>query len=78
MAPVKEPLRWPKSSLSINSEGIAPQLTGMKGPSALCPPKCKAFATNSLPVPVSPVIKAVDAESAKHSTNRRKWMVDSL
>jgi hypothetical protein len=30
-APVKLPLRWPKNSLSISSDGIAPQLTGTNG-----------------------------------------------
>ena len=30
-APVKAPLIWPKSSLSSNVSGIAPQLTSTKG-----------------------------------------------
>ena len=37
IAPVKLPLRWPKNSLSMSSAGIAPQLTGTKGPSARGP-----------------------------------------
>ena len=31
VAPVKEPLTWPKSSDSINSSGIAAELTSMNG-----------------------------------------------
>ena len=33
-APVKLPFLWPKNSLSISSDGIAPQLTGTNGPLA--------------------------------------------
>ena len=31
-APVNAPFSWPNNSLSNNSAGIAPQLTGTKGP----------------------------------------------
>ena len=31
-APVKLPRLWPNNSLSMSSEGIAPQFTGTKGP----------------------------------------------
>ncbi len=34
MAEVKAPRSWPKSSLSISSEGMAAQLTSTKGPEA--------------------------------------------
>ena len=37
MAPVKLPRLWPNSSLSISSDGIAPQLTGTNGASARAP-----------------------------------------
>ena len=33
-APVNAPFSWPKSSLSISSAGMAPQLIATKGPSA--------------------------------------------
>ncbi|MNG00438.1 hypothetical protein D3C84_833740 [compost metagenome] len=33
IAPVKAPFSWPNSSLSSNSAGIAPQLTGTNGAS---------------------------------------------
>ena len=32
VAPVKEPFSWPKSSLSMSSEGMAAQLTSTRGP----------------------------------------------
>ncbi len=34
-APVKAPLSWPKSSLSIRDSGRPPKLMGTKGPSGL-------------------------------------------
>ena len=54
-APVKLPFLCPKSSLSIRSSGIAPQFTGTKGPSARGPCSWMRRATNSLPVPDSPL-----------------------
>ena len=58
-APVKAPLRWPKSSLSIRFSGKAPQLIATNGCSRrrLC--SCSERATSSLPVPVSPRISTV-------------------
>ena len=58
-APVNEPRVWPKNSLSTRLSGMAPQLTGIKWPSArgLC--WCIKRATTPLPVPLSPVIKTV-------------------
>ena len=53
-APVKLPRLWPKNSLSMSSDGIAPQLTGTNGPSARGPEPWIMRATSSLPVPDSP------------------------
>jgi len=53
-APVKLPRLWPNSSLSMSSVGIAPQLTGTKGPSRRGPDSWMSLATNSFPVPDSP------------------------
>jgi hypothetical protein len=55
-APVKLPFTWPNSSLSISSEGIAPQLTGTKGMAARAPESWIRRATSSLPVPESPTM----------------------
>ena len=55
-APVKAPRSWPKSSLSTRPSGSAPQLTRMNGPAARSEWRCKAAATSSLPVPLSPTI----------------------
>ncbi len=56
LAPVNEPAEWPKNSLSNNSCGIPAQLTAKKGPSARSLSACRALATSSLPVPLSPLI----------------------
>ena len=64
VAPVKEPLMCPKSSLSSKSAGIAAQLTATKGFALRRPCSCRARATSSLPVPVSPRIKTVASLSA--------------
>ena len=57
-APVNEPFSCPKSSDSSNSDGIAAQFTVIKGP-FLFEHLWIAWATISLPVPVSPKISAV-------------------
>ena len=57
MADVNDPFSWPKRLLSISSDGIAAQLTSTKGPLARRLFSCSCLATNSLPVPLSPVIK---------------------
>ena len=54
MAPVKAPLMWPKRLLSRRSAGIDPELTVTKGPEARREWWWMAFATSSLPVPLSP------------------------
>ncbi len=53
-APVNDPLVCPKSSDSINSEGIAAQFTSTIGPSFRLLLSCIHLATNSLPVPLGP------------------------
>ena len=58
-APVKAPRSWPNSSLSSKSLGMAAVLMATNGPDARCECLCSARATNSLPVPDSPVIITV-------------------
>ena len=53
-APVKLPFLWPNSSLSISSDGIAPQFTGTNGLSLRGPDSWISRAASSLPVPESP------------------------
>ncbi|MNT63438.1 hypothetical protein D3C72_2012550 [compost metagenome] len=55
-APVKLPFLWPKNSLSISSEGMAPQLTGTNGCSVRGPSSWIRRATSSLPLPDSPLM----------------------
>jgi len=62
--PVKEPLSLPNSSASKRLSGIAAQLTAIKGLLALLLILCILFATTSLPVPVSPVIRTVVSNGA--------------
>ena len=66
-APVNAPLAWPKSSVSINSGGIAPQLTGTNGPRRPLR-SCNSRAISSLPVPVWPSISTVAGVGATRST----------
>jgi DNA-binding NtrC family response regulator len=56
LAPVKEPFSWPNSSLSINSCGMAAQLSLTKGWPLRRLFSWMARATSSLPVPFSPVM----------------------
>ena len=56
-APVKAPFSWPNNSLSNNSAGIAPQLTGTKGPLLRDDASWMERAITSLPVPDSPSTK---------------------
>ncbi len=58
-APVKAPRTCPKSSLSSRPSGSAPEFTLTKGCPALLLIRCIALATNSLPVPLSPVTSTV-------------------
>ena len=63
-APVKAPFTWPKISLSIESLGIAPQLSAMNGPPARGERAWIASAVTSLPVPLSPVTNTGAREGA--------------
>ena len=67
-APVKAPLRWPKSSDSIRFSGIAPQLTVISGPPARGERLWSSWAMSSLPVPVSPVTRTLMSVPATLST----------
>ena len=58
-APVKLPRSWPKISLSIRLGEIAPQLTARKGRVRRRLRSWRVRATNSLPVPLSPVMNTV-------------------
>ena len=64
LAPEKAPLTYPNNSLSRRVSGIAPQLIAINGLFFLSLSECIALATNSFPVPLSPVINTVDFESA--------------
>lgn len=69
MAWVKAPFSCPKSSLSSNSLGMAPQLMGTKGLSARRLLACRARTSNSLPVPDSPVTSTVLSVGADFAEN---------
>ena len=59
LAPVNAPFSCPNNSDSISSRGIAAMLMATKGPDLRLPNWCNALATNSLPVPDSPLIMTV-------------------
>ena len=59
---MKAPFRWPKTSDSSRSRGIAAQLSGTKGFAARVETAWIARAQTSLPVPLSPVMKTVAVE----------------
>ena len=59
IADVNAPFSCPKSSLSINSDGIAAQFTSTNGDLFLFDCSCMLLATNSFPVPFSPVINTL-------------------
>ena len=70
LADVNDPFSCPKSSLSINSDGMAAQLTSMNG----CPARrlcsCSRWATSSLPVPLAPLISTRASDGATFSISR--------
>ena len=67
-APVKAPFSWPNSSLS-NRFSVRPvQSTATKGLSRRPLASCTAWATSSLPVPVSPSNSTVAWAGATRST----------
>ena len=59
VAPVKEPLRWPNSSLSIRVSGMPPQLIATNGWPLRSLSLWIARAISSLPVPLSPVMRTL-------------------
>ena len=63
-APVNAPASCPNNSLSSNSEGIAAVLSAMKGLRERGDSRCRARATSSLPVPVSPVTSTFSGAAA--------------
>ena len=64
VAPVNAPRRYPKSSDSNSSSGIAAQLTATNGLSRRGPEKWRVRASSSLPTPVSPWISTVVSSCA--------------
>ncbi len=74
-APVNAPLVWPNISLSKSEPGMPPRFTFMNGFDARGLFLCRASASSSLPVPLSPVISTgapVGAtRAAMASTSRR-------
>ena len=77
-APVNAPFSCPNNCESINSWGIAPQLTRMNGPAARGERLWIARATNSLPEPVSPKMSTGTSERATSSTrSMTAWRPDS-
>ena len=67
IADVNAPFSCPNNSLSINSEGIAAQLTSINAIFLRFELSCKERATNSFPVPFPPVIKTRASEGATFS-----------
>jgi len=71
IAPVNAPFSWPKISLSIKVSGMAAQLIGMKGLVRRGLRSWIVRATNSLPVPLAPVIKTEAVLGATCSIRRK-------
>ncbi len=69
VAPVNAPRTWPNSSLSTSDAGTAAAFTATNGPFFRGPFWCSAWATSSLPVPVSPRIRTV------LSTGAARWIL---
>ena len=76
-APVKAPRSCPNSSLSINVSGMAAQLSATKGRRARGPLSCRARASASFPVPLSPSSSAGTETLAKRSTVRQTLSIAS-
>ena len=64
------PRSWPNSSDSSSCSDSAAQLTWMNGPSLRGEFMWMCWATRSLPVPLSPVIKTVPFERAMRVADR--------
>ncbi len=67
-APVNEPRTCPKRFDSRRSGGSAPEWTVTNGPAERGDRRWSAFATSSLPVPLSPVTRIVEREAAAWRT----------
>ena len=78
VAPVKAPFSCPKNSLSIKVSEIAAQFTRMYGCLANMLLRYNSRATNSLPVPFSPVINTVASVLATLSTKFFSFFIGSL
>ncbi len=63
-APVKAPFTWPNSSDSSSASGIALQFTATKGRPARGLARWMAWASSSLPVPLSPRSSTLASERA--------------
>ena len=75
VAPVNAPRTCPNSSDSSSVSGIAAQFTLMSGMCRCALRSWMARATNSLPVPVSPVTSTVLRVSATRSA---RWMTSCI
>ena len=88
VAPVKDPLAWPKSSLSAIDSGSAAQLTWIKASSPREDAAWSCWATSSLPTPVSPRIRtgrslrattSISSRSRRAAGDRpRIWVPEAL
>src|SRR5277367_6188226 len=77
-APVNAPLSYPKSSLSRRLSGIAAQLMVKKGFWHLRLLLCSKAATNSFPVPVSPVIRMLLSVDASLKRRPLSSLIEAL
>ena len=71
---MKAPFSWPNSSLSKSVGESAVQLTATQGPAR---PLASwiAWATSSLPVPVSPRIRTVEPSGPTCSIRSKTWRI---
>ena len=74
MAPEKEPLTWPNSSLSSSVGARAVQSQASSGRSLRRLRRCRARTTISLPVPLSPVISTVPS-AGRHALDQGKHVL---
>ncbi len=78
VAPVNAPRSWPNNSLSINSSGMAAQLTTTNGLSLLALLRWMALAINSFPVPLSPRINTRPLDGAADKICSRSILIALL
>ncbi len=81
-APVNAPRAWPNSSASMRSSLRAAQLSAQKARGLRGPSRCRARATNSFPLPLSPSTTTWNGARAARATSRRRattaWLVPSM